>query len=90
MGHYLVHVNVLVNGRCCQMRFTADAASAASACSEAEDEAMRIVEGIELAVADRALRLREVFGWPEKLRGAAESFASFAKCLYRQRTEQRV
>ena len=60
MGHYLVHVNVLVDGQCRQMRFTVDAASAALACEQAEDEATRIVDGIELAVADRALRLREV------------------------------
>ena len=60
MGHYLVHVNVLVNGQCRQMRFSVDAASAADACEQAEDDAMRVVEGIELAVADRALRLREV------------------------------
>jgi hypothetical protein len=60
MGHYLVHVNVLVDGRCRQMRFTVDAASADDACVQAEDEAMRVVEGIELAVADRALRIREV------------------------------
>jgi hypothetical protein len=60
MGHYLVHVNVLVQGRWRQMRFTVDAASATDACARAEDEAMRDVEGIEEAIADCALRMREV------------------------------
>ena len=60
MGRYLVHVNVLVQGRWRAMRFTLEAASPIDACARAEYEAMREVEGIEDAIADRSLRLHEI------------------------------
>ena len=60
MAHYLVSLHVMVRGQCRQMRFTVDAASAPLACEQAEDDALRTVDGIEDAFADRALRMREL------------------------------
>jgi len=61
MSHYIAHVHVLRHGQCQTMQFTVDAASARLAGAQAEDDAMRLVEGATEAVADCVLLLNPVF-----------------------------